>query len=136
MVFGQYQRGGKASYMALTRRWKYIYAASDNREFLFDLRVDPEETRNRAETLGYIEQTAAMRDTMIGYLRDQGYTEPLDGDQWHTYPPPEFPTDPDAGLLFQDAAWSRPLMHIPGYTDEQDSTGGMSPTVARAFSSR
>jgi len=133
VVYGQYQRGNKASYMALTRRWKYIYAASDNREFLFDLLVDPDETRNRAETLGYLEQTRAMREMLVGYLREQGYTEPLDGDGWRVYPAPEFPRDPDAGLLFQDTPWSRPLTHIPGYSDEEETGMGISPTVARAF---
>jgi arylsulfatase len=117
-VRGQYDSGDKAHYMALTDRCKYIYVASDDREFLFDTLVDPDETRNRAETLGYEERTRAMRRATIDYLREEGYTEPLDGEDWRRYPPPELPRDPDAGLLFQDAPWSRPLMHIPGYSDE------------------
>jgi len=117
-VWGQYDNGDKAHYMALTERWKYMYCASDDREFLFDTLVDPDETRNRAETLGYLERTRAMRRATIDYLREEGYTEPLDGDDWRRYPPPEFPRDPDAGLLFQDAPWSRELMYIPGYSDK------------------
>jgi arylsulfatase len=117
-VWGQYDCGDRAHYMALTERWKYIYVASDDREFLFDTLVDPDETRNRAETLGYEERTRAMRRATIDYLREEGYTEPLDGESWRHYPRPEFPRDPDAGLLFQDAPWSRPLMHIPGYSDK------------------
>ena len=116
-VWGQYDNEDRAHYMALTERWKYIYCASDNREFLFDTLVDPDETRNRAETLGYVEQTRALRQATIDHLREGGYIKPLDGDDWRVYPPPEFPRDPDAGLLFQDAPWSRPLMHIPGYSD-------------------
>lgn len=116
MVFGQYEQGAKASYMALSRRWKYIYSASDNREFLFDERVDPEETRNRAETIGYLEQTKTMRDALIAFLRQAGYTAPLDGDNWRVHPPQPLPRDPDGGLLFQDAPWARPYMEIPGYT--------------------
>jgi arylsulfatase A-like enzyme len=119
MVYGQYQHREQAAYMALTERWKYIYAASDDREFLFDLRVDPEETRNRAETQGYQDQTAAMRQRLISYFQDEGYTEPLDGDEWRVYPAPQMPRDPDAGLLFQDAPWAIPHMHIPGYSDEE-----------------
>ena len=118
MIFGQYEQGNKAAYMALTRRWKYIYSAPDNREFLFDLRVDPEETRNRAETLGYQEQTRAMRAALVAYLRSEGYEEPLEGDGWRVYPPPPLPRDPDAGLLFQDPGWAKPYVHIPGYSDE------------------
>jgi hypothetical protein len=118
MVFGEYDQGSRASYMALSRRWKYIYSASDNREFLFDVLVDPDETRNRAETLGYQEQTRSMRAALIGFLRDAGYTEPLDGDSWRVYPAPSLPRDPDAGFLFQDAQWAGPMMHIPGYSTE------------------
>jgi arylsulfatase A-like enzyme len=117
-VWGQYDEGNLAHYMALSERWKYIYCASDDREYLFDTLVDPDETRNRAETLGYQEQTRALRQATIDRLRADGYTEPLDGDGWRHYPPPQFPRDPDAGLLFQDAAWSRELMQIPGYSDK------------------
>ena len=118
VVYGQFERGSRASYMALTSRWKYIYCASDDREFLFDLLVDPEETRNRAETLGYLEQTRAMRTGLIDYLREQGYAEPLDGNSWRVHPAPEFPRDRDGGFLFQDTGWSVPHMHIDGYSDE------------------
>ena len=118
MTIGQYQSGNKAAYMALTTRWKYIYVASDNREYLFDLLVDPEETRNRAETIGYASQTRAMRQTLTDFLSQEGYTEPLDGDAWRVYPSPEFPVDPDAGLLFQDPAWAWGQMYIPRYSDE------------------
>lgn len=117
-IFGEVQQDNRALYMALTRRWKYIYAASDNREFLFDLLVDPKETRNRAETRGYEKQVATMRATLIGFLRQEGYTEPLDGDGWRVHEPPPFPRDPDAGLLFQDPKWAMPFMPIPGYSDE------------------
>jgi arylsulfatase len=137
IVYGQYQRREKASYMALSRRWKYIYAASDQREYLFDLLVDPEETRNRAQTLGYLEHTAAMRAALIGYFQREGYTEPLDGDTWRAYATPSFPQDPDAGLLFQDPRWARSRMRVPGYTDDAAADArGYSDLVLRAFSNR
>ena len=122
-VFGHYQSGpanayNRASYMTLTERWKYIYSAAENREFLFDLLVDPDETRNRAETVGCLEQTRTMRQLMIGQLRSNGREQVLDHDGWRVYPPPDFPADPDAGLLFQDPAWAAEQMHIPGYSDD------------------
>ena len=128
MVYGHYQWGGhdhfdRALYMALTQRWKYIYSAAENREFLFDLRVDPEETRNRSETLGCLDQTRSLRQAMIAQLQQEGQTVlpnrmgAIDGDHWRVYPPPEFPRDPDAGLLFQDADWASSRLSIPGYTD-------------------
>jgi arylsulfatase len=127
-VFGHFQgnieddsggpdRYNQAVYMALTERWKYIYSAAENREFLFDRRVDPEETRNRAETLGYQEHTRALRATLIDQLRQAGRPEVLDGDDWRAFPPPTLPRDPDAGLLFQDAEWANDRLAIPGYTN-------------------
>jgi arylsulfatase A-like enzyme len=125
MVFGHYQSGppgsfNRASYMGLTRRWKYIYSASEHREFLFDLKVDPDETRNRAETIGCLEHTRAMRASVTAQLRRAGHVAPLagEGDAWRRFAPPEFPDDPDAGLLFQDPEWARPAMRIAGYTED------------------
>jgi len=103
----------------------------------FDLLVDPEETRNRAHTLGYLGHTAAMRAALVGYLKEEGYTEPLEGDSWRAYPPPSFPEDPDAGLLFQDPGWAQSRMHIPGYSDDAGTdVRGYSGLVLRAFSDR
>jgi hypothetical protein len=82
------------------------------------LRVDPEETRNRAETIGYLEHTRAMREAVTAQLRRAGHVAPLDGEGWRRFAPPEFPDDPDAGLLFQDPEWARPEMRIPGYTED------------------
>jgi choline-sulfatase len=124
VVFGHYQSGradsyGRGLYMALTRRWKYIYSAAENREFLFDLHVDPEETRNRAETIGYLEQTRAMRRVMVEQLRAAGRDAVLDGEGWRVFPPPQFARDPDSGLLFQDAAWAMPHLNLPGYSETE-----------------
>jgi arylsulfatase A-like enzyme len=124
VVWGQYASGNQASYMALTDRFKYIYCASDDREFLFDTLVDPLETRNRAETLGSQQHTQTLRQATIDHLRQDGYADPLDGDDWRRCPPPKFPRDPDAGLLFQDAPWSRELMYIPGYSDKAMTDDG------------
>ena len=125
IVFGHYQSGGhdsynQAQYMALTSRWKYIYSAAEHREYLFDLKVDPEETRNRAETLGYLEQTRLLRAQMVAQLQQAGRSAGLDGDNWRAFSAPQFPRDPDAGLLFQDADWAASRLTIPGYTDDKE----------------
>ena len=101
VVFGQFQKGAVGAYLAVTRRWKYIYSAPDGREWLFDLAADPEETRNRAENPMYRAQTREMRRLLTGYFQSEGYAEPLDGDDWRRFPKAELPADPDAGLLFQ-----------------------------------
>ena len=118
MIFGQFNQGQLGNYMSLTERWKYIYSAPDNREYLFDLLLDPEETRNCAETVGYHDKTSEMRSSLISHLKEDGCTEPIDGDSWRVYPPPQFPADPDAGLLLQDPGWAKPFMNIPGYSEE------------------
>ena len=45
-------------------------------------------TAPAAETLGYQEHTTRLRRAAIEHLRQDGYTEPLDGDAWRRYPPP------------------------------------------------
>ena len=129
LVFGHYQSGppgsfNRAQYMALSEGWKYIYSASENREFLFDLYVDPEETRNVAETVGYLERIHRMRQFMFTNLRQMEYTPSIDGDVWRYFLPPVFPLDPDSGLLFQDPGWARSRMRIPGYTEDEDPPVG------------
>jgi|YNPNPStandDraft_1061719.scaffolds.fasta_scaffold28005_2 arylsulfatase len=116
-VYSQFQRGALGVYMALNRRWKYFYSAPDRREFLFDRVQDPEELRNRAGVIFCQDALAAMRAGLLAYYRDEGYTEPLEGDGWKLFPQPALPADPDALLLIQDAEWARPYQEIPGYTD-------------------
>jgi len=119
MIYGAYVFGGRddfntANYMAMNRRWKYIYSSSEDRQFLFDLQRDPDETRNRAEIPTCKAQTNVMRADLIARFRNDGFLIPLNGNTWRKFEPPIFPADPDAGLLFQDARWASTF--IPGYT--------------------
>lgn len=118
-VFGQFQRGGLGMYMAVTEAYKYIYSAPDNKEWLFDLRTDPEETRNKAENPLYVKKKEEMRKKLIDYFREEGYEEPLEGDGWKRYPYRDIPSDPDAFLLFQDAEASIP--HTSGYETDMNT---------------
>lgn len=118
-IFGQYEKEGNASYMVLDERYKYIYSAPDDKEFLFDLKTDPEETRNRAYNSLYTEKTKEMRNKAIAYYKEEGYTTPIEGDKWKKYPHQVMPEDPDAYLLFQDLPGSIP--HIPGYETDSNS---------------
>ncbi|MDF1512438.1 MAG: sulfatase-like hydrolase/transferase [Anaerolineae bacterium] len=119
MIFGQYEQEGYAAYMALTEDYKYIYSAPDQKEFLFDLKTDPLETRNKAQSPLYFQKTKEMRDQLVAYFKDEGYFTPLEGDGWKVYPKKEMPEDPDAYVLFQDTEASIP--HIPGYETESNS---------------
>lgn len=117
-VYGQFQREGLASYMIVEDDYKYIYSAPDRKEWLFNHRTDPEETRNLAMNPLYIKKTSQLRQTLIDYYRQAGYLAPLDGDNWKTYPIRTMPEDPDAFLLFQDAG---EVPDLEGYSTEANS---------------
>ena len=117
-VFGQYEKEGYATYMAVNKSYKYIYSAPDNKEMLFDLQSDPGETRNKAYSPLYIEKTKKMREPLIDYFKGEGYTTPIENDTWKQYAMKDMPEDPDAYLLFQDPVNTIP--HIPGYETESN----------------
>ena len=101
--------------MAAGERWKYIYSAADDHEYLFDAHIDPQERRNHAGAVPYREQAGKMKAALIEHLRAGGEDDALDGDDFRKYPRKDIPRDPDWGLLFQDAPWADNT--IPGYTD-------------------
>jgi arylsulfatase A-like enzyme len=112
-VYSQYQRDEYGMYMMVTKRYKYIYSAPDQKEWLFDLATDPEETRNKAQNPMFMHQTKIMRERLIAYLAANGGSKILDGNSFKSYPKKELTADLDALLLFQDPPASIP--HIEGY---------------------
>ena len=112
-VYSQYQRDEYGMYMMATEKYKYIYSAPDQKEWLFDLTIDPEETHNRAHNPMFIHQTKIMRESLISFLTANGSADMVEGKMFKRYPKKELPTDPDALLLFQDPPASLP--HIAGY---------------------
>ena len=116
-VISELQSGNRAMYGIIDERWKYLYSAPDDREFLFDRVNDPDETRDRAGLCLCEESLKETRQALIDYYKSVGFTAPLDGDGWKRYPALGMPRNPDAGLLIQDAGWAKPLYHIPGYSD-------------------
>lgn len=115
---GVYVQHGKADgglYSLVTHDWKYTYSAADNREFLFDRKHDPSESRSRDGLPFTRERQEHMRQRLQAFLRDNGDTEALAGEQWRHYPRSRPSESPDAGLIIQDHPWAD--HHIPGYTD-------------------
>jgi arylsulfatase len=113
-VFGQFNSGENGNYMAVTEQFKYIYSAPDNKEWLYDLRSDPDETRNVMNNLMYRNESKNMKMSIIEYFSNDGYDLPLEQDDWKRYPEKSISDDPDEGLLFQDPDSSIP--DIPGYS--------------------
>ena len=91
-----------STYMAVTRKWKYFYSAPDNREFLFDRRVDPNEHQNLAESPEMQAFKKTMKEKLFEHLRSGGETGGLIENDWKVFSRIEIHPDPDAGLLIQD----------------------------------
>ncbi|MGG1639031.1 sulfatase family protein [Paenibacillus sp. NRS-1760] len=113
LTIGQYNRNEFGVYMAVAERYKYIYSAPDNKEWLFDLQIDPEETHNFFNNPMYKDQAERMKRQLLEQLRADQCTSMIDGDDWRRYEPQQLPPDRDALLLLQDPPASIPC--IPGY---------------------
>jgi arylsulfatase len=136
VVAGQIQEAERASYMATDARWKYIYSAPDEREYLFDLHADPDETEDVATigifgpgVVGRREAPAAvaersadrtrarnrLRGVLFERFRQDGYTAPLEGDHWRHFGRGADPVDADDDRFGHGPAWGDPYIRIPGY---------------------
>ena len=112
-------RAAMSTYMAVSLRWKYVYSAPDNCEFLFDKLHDPLETRNRAGVPHCRDAEADMRRMLYEHLASGGETAGIDGGRWRWFERPELPRNPDAGLLVQEIHPPWVTMHIPDYSDSE-----------------
>lgn len=115
-IYGQYEQGDYANYMSTDGYYKYIYSSPDQKEFLFDLKNDPDETRNKALNPLYYEKVKEMRQQTIQHFLEEGYETPFENGTWRVHPTKEMPSDPDAYLLFQDPVGTIP--EISGYTTD------------------
>ena len=102
-VYSQFSEGNTGLYMIAGRDHKYIYSAADQKEWLFDLRIDPGETKSFAGNPRYDGCLRDLRSRLIGRFEIDGYERAVKDGAWRAYDPPTFP-DParDDGLLFQD----------------------------------
>ena len=111
----------RSSYMAVSKAWKYVYSAPDDREWLFDRTYDPAESRNCKGVVFCREALQTMKTALLDHLRRGGETAGLDGDEWRHFPRLEVDDDPDTGLLVQDKYTPWAEMRIPGYTNDTAS---------------
>ena len=101
-VYSQYSHGATGLYAVMTRDLKYTYSAADNREWLFDLRIDPRGTHNFAGNPSYESFQAELKQQLIARFQKDGYLEPLKGNDWRVFESSYLPANPDSLLLFQD----------------------------------
>ncbi len=128
IVFGHYQGAEAGIYMAVSKEWKYIWSAADNKELLFDRIADPLELRNRAYNVASASAARKMRDLLQADIRTRpGHEAIVDDSGWIVKAPINLPNDPDAGLIVQDPPCFLDRLSIPGYTEHsiaaEDETG-------------
>ena len=68
-VYSQFSEGNTGLYMIAGRNHKYIYSAADQKEWLFDLRIDPGETKSFAGSPRYDGCLRDLRSRLIGASR-------------------------------------------------------------------
>jgi arylsulfatase A-like enzyme len=100
------ERAENSTYMVVSKDYKYIYSAQDDKELFFDRSLDPKETRNRIHSARYQAVVTAMREQLMKHLVAGGESEGISNGDWVHYSPKQLPKDPDYGLLHQDQAWS------------------------------
>ncbi len=117
VVFGHYEGAQAGIYMAVSKEWKYIWSAADNKELLFDRIKDPGETRNRAYSIASATAVRTMRKLLQDHIRTMpGHENIVDENGWIVKEPVTLQDDPDAGLIVQDPPCFLDRLHIPGYS--------------------
>lgn len=122
VVFSQFSQSQYGLYMVTNGRFKYIYSAADEKEWLFDRQVDPRESQNFAYNIAYASQTAACKQLLIERFERDGYTAAVTDGDWRRYGKQTLPDDPDFGQIFQDTP------------DLQTSIDALGPDYARPVS--
>ena len=120
-MFSQLGHADRATYSITTQDWKYVYSVGDRKELLFDLKHDPGETRNKANTPFIRDVQGELKSRLIAFLKDGGEEAAVEGNDWKQYPIAEVPDNPDSGVIAQDSQgfdWT-----IPGYKEQNDDKG-------------
>jgi len=114
-VFSQYNRGDNCLAMAFSREYKYAWSAPDQREYLFR-RNDSPETQDLAGSPGHEDSQDHMRTKLIQHIEAGNFASEILDSQigFRQVTIRSMPTNPDAGLIFQDPA-NRELSLPPPY---------------------
>ncbi|MFI3213661.1 MAG: sulfatase-like hydrolase/transferase [Eubacteriales bacterium] len=102
------------NYMVVNDKWKYIYSAPDQKEFLFDKQVD-QETRNLAGVPSCANIQAELKAELTSYLEKEGLSCLCKDGEWMVFPKMELPENPDSGLITQEISCEWYDESLPGY---------------------
>jgi arylsulfatase A-like enzyme len=102
-IIGQLGQGATGLYALITSKFKYIYSAADQKEWLFRRLPNRFETRSLVGNPVFSHVVTAYRNRLIRWFKSDGYEQPIDGNQWRKFPSiPSVADDPDAEQIFQD----------------------------------
>lgn len=99
--FGQEERG---LYLVTDGTWKYTYSAADKKEWLYNLQLDPHESRNLAYNGFYRDQLERLRSQQMNRYTEAGYTKAVENGHWKDYGVTACDFQTDENLLLQDMA--------------------------------
>ena len=117
-VFSQFGSEQRGIYMIVSKNFKYFYSAADNKDFLFDKNIDPNETANFAGNPFYKNIQSQLKKNLLEFLKSTNikyaFKEKNGTLDWKKYPPVRAVSrNQDEGLLLQDDP--RSIVNIPGY---------------------
>ncbi|MBD5780685.1 sulfatase-like hydrolase/transferase [Pelagicoccus sp. NFK12] len=99
VVFSQFSQNGLGLYLAADSKWKYVYSAADEKEWLYR---GSEEEINLAADPAFSGELIRLRESLFERFKGDGYDAPWDGEGWRQFPKWEMPAAKDYGLLRQD----------------------------------
>lgn len=114
-VIGQFSNDATALYMYTTNACKYIYSAADNKEYLFDLINDPDETINYADDENYSDIKSKYKQKIISEYKSSALDKAMGGidineNEFTVYPIRQRSTNHDDASMRQDTETSIPDM--------------------------
>lgn len=101
-VFSQFGQEKTGLYLITDGTWKYTYSAADQKEWLYNLELDPKESRNLAYNGFYLDQVERLRQAQVQRYTEAGYAKAVENGAWKDYGLTACTFQTDENLLLQD----------------------------------